>query len=314
MYRIRFHGRGGQGMKTASRILGTAFFLEGYQAQDAPRYGAERRGAPIFAYVRAAKETINERGIISKPDLVIVADESLVAIPAAAVLQGVRKETVLLIYSDEKPITWKKRLNVDCTILTLPPFDASEAFDIRFIGAACAGASAKLSGLIAPESLKAAIEEELHSQGKEIVNINCERALEYYAKMTEYEGIVKEGKKAGLDGYSRPDWIHIPFEDAGISAPAIFGAATSELMKTGLWRTLKPIIDYDVCNHCWWLCSSFCPDGAINVDKDGRPEIDYEHCKGCLICMVQCPPHAIRAEVEHGRGVKNGTTGGTEKC
>ena len=43
MYRIRFHGRGGQGMKTASRILGTAFFLSGYEVQDAPRYGAERR-------------------------------------------------------------------------------------------------------------------------------------------------------------------------------------------------------------------------------------------------------------------------------
>ena len=55
MYRIRFHGRGGQGMKTASRILGSAFFAEGYEVQDAPRYGAERRGAPIFAYVRAAR-------------------------------------------------------------------------------------------------------------------------------------------------------------------------------------------------------------------------------------------------------------------
>ena len=58
MYRIRFHGRGGQGMKTASRILGTAFFIQGYEVQDAPRYGAERRGAPIFAYVRAAWQPI----------------------------------------------------------------------------------------------------------------------------------------------------------------------------------------------------------------------------------------------------------------
>ena len=42
MFGIRFHGRGGQGMKTASRILGTAFFKAGYEVQDAPRYGAER--------------------------------------------------------------------------------------------------------------------------------------------------------------------------------------------------------------------------------------------------------------------------------
>lgn len=43
MFRIRLHGRGGQGIKTASRVLGTAFFLEGFEVQDAPRYGAERR-------------------------------------------------------------------------------------------------------------------------------------------------------------------------------------------------------------------------------------------------------------------------------
>ena len=43
MFTIRFHGRGGQGMKTASRLLGSAFFLEGFEVQDAPRYGAERR-------------------------------------------------------------------------------------------------------------------------------------------------------------------------------------------------------------------------------------------------------------------------------
>ena len=67
MYRIRFHGRGGQGMKTASRILGSAFFNEGFEVQDAPRYGAERRGAPIFAYVRADRSEIRERGVILRP-------------------------------------------------------------------------------------------------------------------------------------------------------------------------------------------------------------------------------------------------------
>ncbi len=73
MLRIRFHGRGGQGMKTASRILGSAFFLVGYEVQDAPRYGAVRRGAPMFAYVRADKKIIYELGIITRPDLVVVA-------------------------------------------------------------------------------------------------------------------------------------------------------------------------------------------------------------------------------------------------
>ena len=74
MYAVRFHGRGGQGAKTASRILGTAAFLSGYQAQDSPIYGAERRGAPVAAFTRFGGEPIRERGVIAHPDLVVVAD------------------------------------------------------------------------------------------------------------------------------------------------------------------------------------------------------------------------------------------------
>ena len=107
-------------MKTASRILGTAFFLEGLEVQDAPRYGAERRGAPLFAYVRASREPIHERGIIRHPDLVVVADDSLVAVPAAGVLAGLGAHTVLLINSHESPATWRHRLGVSGPVLILP--------------------------------------------------------------------------------------------------------------------------------------------------------------------------------------------------
>ena len=88
MYRIRIHGRGGQGIKMASRVLGTALFRAGFTVQDAPKYGAERRGAPIFSNVRADHGPINERGVISQPDLVVVADDTLLAVPAAGTLQG----------------------------------------------------------------------------------------------------------------------------------------------------------------------------------------------------------------------------------
>src|SRR5512144_1444952 len=101
MYRIRFHGRGDQGIKTAGRILGTTFFLEGFEVQDAPFYGAERRGAPLFAYVRAAHKPISERGMIRHPDLVVVADDTLFAVLAARVLLGITSQTVLLLDSVE---------------------------------------------------------------------------------------------------------------------------------------------------------------------------------------------------------------------
>ena len=296
MYRIRFHGRGGQGMKTASRILGTAFFLEGFEIQDAPRYGAERRGAPIFAYVRADDQPIIERGVITQPDLVIVADDSLVPVPAAGVLTGVDEHTVLLINSDESAETWKHRLNLSCEIFTLPA-EAEDRAELRFIGATCTGAAARLLGKISRQVLQQAIKEELAELGEAVIDKNLARALDAYDHMQAHEACVQTGPEANAVDYSKPAWIDLPFDDARISAPDIHASANSVEVRTGLWRTLRPVIDYERCNKCWWVCSTFCPDGAIKVNGQ-TPEIDYDHCKGCMVCVAQCPPHAIEAVPE----------------
>ncbi len=300
MYRIRFHGRGGQGMKTASRMLGSAFFAEGFEVQDAPRYGAERRGAPIFAYVRADRAPINERGIIRQPDLVIVADDSLVAVPAAGVLGGMTSDTVLLINSHESPDTWRHRLNAQSTILVLPePFEPEDHAELPYAGAACAGAAAQLLGVIPWASMEQALRHELAELAPAVIETNVTRARTAFERMEPHRGCVREGRAVSAADYVPPNWVEVPFEAARISAPAIHAPATSVEVKTGLWRTLRPVIDYDRCSRCWWVCSSFCPDSAINVDAAGRPEIDYDHCKGCMICVAQCPPHAIETIPEH---------------
>ena len=296
MFRIRFHGRGGQGMKTASRILGSAFFLEGYEVQDAPRYGAERRGAPIFAYVRADKNTINERGVINHPDLVVVADDSLVPIPAAGVLQGIHDNTVILINSHDTHDTWQHRLNIKSPVVILPETeDVEDRAELRYIGATCAGAAASLVGVISTDKLGQAIQDELGHLGKAVVDKNTSNALAAFEHMEKHVATkVTEGEAISAKDYIKPQWIDLPFEDARVSAPTIHAGLTSVEVNTGLWRTMRPIIDYDLCKGCWWVCSTFCPDGAINV-KDKLPEIDYDHCKGCLVCVAQCPPHAIAA-------------------
>lgn len=298
MYRIRLHGRGGQGMKTASRILGTALFLEGYEVQDAPRYGAERRGAPIFAYVRATRQgVINERGIILHPDLVIVADDTLVPVPAAGVMSGITESSIILINTEQPVETWKKRLNLGNQIITLPVAGAEELTELKFIGATCAGAAARLLGVVSRESMVQAIGKELSDMTQERISTNIDKAMDAFDRMSEFQGSVREGHSVTADEYVEPEWIDMPFEDASVSAPVIFSGATSVEVRTGLWRTLRPVIDYDKCKHCWWVCSTFCPDSAINV-TDGIPEIDYDHCKGCMICVAQCPSHAIQAVPE----------------
>ena len=287
-------------MKTASRILGSAFFLADYEVQDAPRYGAERRGAPIFAYVRASRQLINERGIIGQPDLVVVADDSLVSLPAAGVLQGLREHTVMLINSHDDPEVWKDRLNTAATVLILPAMEDSEdRADLPFVGTACAAAAACLVGVISRDLVLEAIRVELAALGSQLVERNSNTALRAYDAMVAQAGCVTEGVEISASNYDKPQWIDLPCEDVDRAAPSVHAAATSTRVKTGLWRTVRPVIDDSLCKRCWWVCSTFCPDAAIKVSTGGRPEIDYDHCKGCLICVAKCPPHAIEAVPEH---------------
>ncbi|HEY5789030.1 MAG TPA: 2-oxoacid:acceptor oxidoreductase family protein [Gammaproteobacteria bacterium] len=305
MYRIRFHGRGGQGMKSASRILGTALFRAGYEVQDAPRYGAERRGAPIFAFVRADRRPIDERGIIRRPDLVVVADDSLVAVPAAGVLAGLDRHSLLLINSHTGTATWRERLNLAGPVLTLPA--AAEVADragLPHVGAACAGAAASLLGAVDRELLQAALEEELGHLGEAVLAQNREVALHAFDAMAAHSGAVRTRDEPPATQWTAPDWVELPFEGSGAAAPAIHAGGTSALVPTGLWRTQRPVVDYARCNRCWWVCSTFCPDSAISVNAERQPVIDYDHCKGCLVCVAQCPPHAISAVPEHAAALE----------
>lgn len=304
MYRIRIHGRGGQGIKMASHVLGTALFRSGFRVQDAPKYGAERRGAPIFSAVRAVRDTsgnklIDERGVINNPDLVVVADDTLLAVPAAGTLQGLTGRSVLLVNSHESAETWRERLNIEATILILPVDEqVVDRAELPFVGATCVGAAACLLGVIAPETLAAALEEELQALGDPVIGKNRDRALAAFGAMAEHRGLVTEGTTADATAYTPPAWIELPLDDVSRAAPAIHAAANSVQVRTGLWRTMRPEVNYDHCKQCWWVCSTLCPDSAISVE-DNKPVIDYDHCKGCLICVSVCPPHAIEALPEY---------------
>ncbi len=300
MYRIRFHGRGGQGMKMASHILGTAFFLSDFEVQDAPRFGAERRGAPIFAYVRAAKQSIKERGVINHPDLVLVADESLVFMPAAGVLTGLTSSTVLFLSSRQSSTLWSNKLKVPGEILSMDIIgdELQNPGGQKFFGAICAGAAAALVGKIERETLLKAISMELEHLGSDIVGVNKQRAAYAFDKMAEHSGSVSEGEARSATNYTKPVWVDLPLDNSDISAPVIHGSGTSQLVKTGSWRLIRPVIDTEKCKGCWWVCSTFCPDSAIAVEDD-KPYINYDHCKGCMICMVHCSAHAISLVKEH---------------
>lgn len=77
-----------------------------------------------------------------------------------------------------------------------------------------------------------------------------------------------------------------------------------EYNKTGSWRNILPVVNYEDCIYCA-ICWKYCPEDAIKLEKieeDGKvkykPVIDYDYCKGCGICWEECPADAIVTEEE----------------
>ena len=92
---IRWHGRGGQGAKTASLLLADAAFNTGKYIQGFPEYGPERMGAPITAYNRISDEPITVHSNIYEPDFVVVVDDSL--LDCVDVTAGLKQEGAIVI-------------------------------------------------------------------------------------------------------------------------------------------------------------------------------------------------------------------------
>ena len=104
---IRWHGRGGQGAKTASLLLADAAFNTGKFVQGFPEYGPERMGAPITAYNRISDSKINIHSNIYEPDFVVVVDDTLLdSVPVTAGL----KETGAIIVNTHNVSAAKEKL------------------------------------------------------------------------------------------------------------------------------------------------------------------------------------------------------------
>lgn len=108
MLEIRWHGRGGQGAKTASLLLAEAAFDTGKFIQGFPEYGPERMGAPITAYNRISDEPITVHSNIYDPDYVVVVDDTLLDVVDVAA--GAKETGAVIINSDKAPEVFKEKL------------------------------------------------------------------------------------------------------------------------------------------------------------------------------------------------------------
>lgn len=145
---IRWHGRGGQGAKTASLLLADAAFNTGKYIQGFPEYGPERMGAPITAYNRISDERINIHSNIYEPDYVVVVDETLLT--SIDVTAGLKEDGAIIINSEKSPEELRKYLKgYKGKVCTIDARKISEdALGKNFPNTPMLGAVVKVSGIM----------------------------------------------------------------------------------------------------------------------------------------------------------------------
>lgn len=108
---IRWHGRGGQGAKTAAQLLAEAAAAVGKYIQGFPEYGPERMGAPVLAFTRISDTPIELHCHITEPNIVVVLDPTLLR--RGDVTDGVPNDGIVLINTDQSPQELRRALAVD---------------------------------------------------------------------------------------------------------------------------------------------------------------------------------------------------------
>ncbi len=257
--------------------------------------GLWHRTRPVAAFTRIAREPIRERGLIARPDLVVIADASLIEDPAARVLDGIDERTAVFVNS---PLTAGQ---LDAQNLLSGCLSALDLTDVALQQLGNRGAISALLGAVAGrlvglrrESIREAIARELADLGLAASVIERNQAVALQC----YDAVRTVPVAAAAPQPAAPAQLQVPtYESPTRGTARISASANSVLRETGGWRTFRPVLLPDKCNGCW-LCFTYCPDGVISMTKDDKPVIDYDHCKGCQICVHECPTNALVAERE----------------
>lgn len=162
MVEIRWHGRGGQGAKTACLLLADAAFSSGKYVQGFPEYGPERSGAPITAYNRISNTRCTIHSNIYEPDFVVVVDEGLIG--CVDVTAGLKADGAIIINSKKSPEEIRPLLRgYEGRVCTIDANAISrEILGKAFPNTPMLAATVKVSGVVEVEKFKADMEESFH--------------------------------------------------------------------------------------------------------------------------------------------------------
>jgi pyruvate ferredoxin oxidoreductase gamma subunit len=159
MIEFRIHGRGGQGSVAAAYLLAAAAFEAGFMCQAFPAFGAERRGAPVTAFVRIDKGPINLRAQVRAPDYLIVQDDTLLL--DSALTSGLKPGGAMLVNSARS--SEEIAQTFDCRAMAVPATQMAVSEIGRPIpNTALLAAFLALTGLLPLDALATALKGRFH--------------------------------------------------------------------------------------------------------------------------------------------------------
>lgn len=171
MKEIRWHGRGGQGVVTASEIVAEAAIYSRKYVQAYPQFGAERMGAPVTAFTRVSESKIKTRSSLMSPNIIVIIDSSLLSSTVVNVVEGLRsKGKIILNIKDVGK--YVNSLPEKCSIFKLNADKIARNTKSKMPNLPCVAAVVKVSGIfnnIKPleEVFRKRFEEKLDSESLE---------------------------------------------------------------------------------------------------------------------------------------------------
>ena len=169
MSEVRFHGRGGQGVVTTSKILANAFARTGRFGASFPMFGFERRGAPVTAFGRFSDKPVREKTQIYNPDIIVVLDPT--QRNSEAVFQGLLPDGMMLLNDSDITINVSHENLKKLGIINANKI-AMEEIGLSIPNTVIVGAFAKMSGLLEIEPCCDALQD--YFSGKKLLaNIVC---------------------------------------------------------------------------------------------------------------------------------------------
>jgi len=265
-------GRGGEGVVLASQILAETFARAGFWVQSFPEFKAERRGAPISAFLRWDETSpIHRRYKVRECDVLVVVSPSP---PSPEIMRTVKPGGLIVLNREAR-----FRHTGPFDIARVPASRIALEHDIlssegRPIGnVAVLGACVRL---LVPDGL-GFLEEAVASRMGARAEANILAARQGYERCTKQHAVSADTpveSAPALQGHRK--------------SPPLFAVSTTDSRgnHTGTWSLDRPVVT-DECTACA-VCALFCPEGAISRNN-GSMIVDYLYCKGCGICEVVCP-------------------------